>query len=174
VVVFTVTAETNPVTLNHVRQRTSCDCVVATAATIANLDYAYAADRSPVPPGQRPMQPSEISELLQRTTGILWRGPCSAWWHRIEKFVDSPNMCVLSIRKRWSWPWKSYHCITVGHGKIYDPEFLSPLKLDEYQRRNWTIVKYFRPRDFSKLRAVQEHNEVNYRSTRLWNAALEK
>ncbi len=160
--------------LNHVQQRANCDCVVATAATVANVDYPYAADRSPVVPGSRVMYPVEIGELLQRTTGIRWRGPCRLWWRSWKSFVDAPSSCVLAIRKKWSIPWKNCHCVTAGLGLVYDPEFPAAAPLIEYARRNWSILYYFRPHDFSELRQVQEHNGVEYRTTRIWNEALQK
>lgn len=120
------------------------------------------------------MQPKEILAMLQWATGTRWRGPCLVWWRGFEKFVLSSNTYVLSIRKKWSWPWEMYHCITVGHGLIYDPAYRSPQSLDDYERSDWRVIHYYRPRDFERLRAIQEQNAIKFQCARLWNAALGK
>ena len=51
--------------LGHIVQRQSNDCGIAAAAMIAEVPYETAAQRNPVPSGERGLFPREIVRILE-------------------------------------------------------------------------------------------------------------
>lgn len=163
-------AANHPVRLTHIPQRTSCDCGVAIAATVANIPYELAAQCSPVPAGKRPMFSREMLKLLNRATHVRWRGPCITWFHRFESLAESGHTLVLTIRRGrrfLCWPWKMSHYIAVRDGLVYDPEYAEPILFPAYARRDWSLLEYYCPRDPDRLLAVQKFNGSAQRQVRL-------
>src|SRR5262249_51722869 len=153
---------------------TNCDCVVATAATVANLPYLHVAAVSPVKPGARVMYPWEILSLLHKTTSVRWGGPCSAWFRSLTTLSNSSTTLVLTIRKPITFGdffrfRLNYHCIAALNGTILDPEFGGPVRNTEYPRKEWVVVGYYLPHDRSKLESIQRINAEKYKSERLWS-----
>lgn len=168
-------ALTTATVLKHVRQHTTCDCVIATAAIVAHLPYQMAADLSPVTPGQRGLFPPEIRKLLKRTTHIDWRGPGLTWFRNVESFANFDGTIVLSIqehRNLWSYmsKWATCHCIAVIDGVVYDPVFDNATTCSEYARRHWKVAGFYRPSDLRKLLKFQNDNLMAHRRTRIWDA----
>jgi hypothetical protein len=160
--------------LAHVAQRTDCDCVVATAAIVANVPYSEAAAVSPVQPGARAMYPREIRSLLHKTTTIRWWGPCYAWFRSLTTLSNSSTTLVLSIRRPMTFrdflrPRVNYHCIAVLRGMILDPELAGPMRNTDYARKDWTVVGYYSPWNRRALESIQRVNAAKWRSERVWS-----
>jgi hypothetical protein len=165
--------------LNHVRQQTHCDCVIATAALVANCPYGSAAEISPIPPGERAFRPREIQLLLTSVTGVKWRGPKRNWLGTLESFAKCDQIVVLLIRRKQ--PLLSItltagvaHCIALTGGMVYDPECEGPVHFKEYSRANWSILAFYSTRNMNGLRSVQEANQKAHREERIWNLILNR
>jgi hypothetical protein len=168
------------VKVQHVRQRTSCDCVIATAAIVANLPYAEAARVSPVQPGRRGLFSSETRSILFATTGVRWFGPRLAWFRGLSHFATMPSLRVIDIRrqKTLSELFKLgtiSHCIATRNGIIFDPEFDNPISVADYPRLDWTVIGYYTPWNANKLETAQLINAKRFsRSDRLWSDLMMK
>jgi len=96
--------------LQHIMQRHRNDCVIATAAIVANVSYETAAAHSPVEPGKRGLHTREVVRVLKRVTGISWRSPEFGWFRPTSRFVAQPSPLVLGLRQPWNWR-REWHCI---------------------------------------------------------------
>lgn len=142
--------------LQHVVQCRSNDCVIATAAMIANVSYDTAAQRSPVPVGERGLYSSEILRILESVTGISWSGPQFALWHPIYRLKITNGPFVVVIRRPWKW--NTLHCLAISNGCVHDPEYRCRQSMDEYPRRRWRVVAIYRPVVAERLMAVREYH----------------
>ena len=103
--------------IRHITQRRRNDCAIATAAIVAQIPYETAAQQSPIRPGQRGLFPKEILRLLERTSGLAWRGLRFGWFGRVSRFVTrGDDIVVLCIRQPWRW-WRR-HCIAITDDRI--------------------------------------------------------
>jgi hypothetical protein len=142
--------------LKQVRQRTSCDCVIATIAMVSNLSYGEVASRSPVRPGTRGLRYREIRQLLENTTGISWSETGGGWLRNVEKWADSDSTLVLGIHRPWRWLTLTDHCIAVQQGCVYDPNYPRAIFSSDYDNRHWRVTAVFRPADAKRLFAVRQ------------------
>jgi hypothetical protein len=155
-------ASTKANRLQHIVQRQSNDCTIATAAMIAGVPYEMAAARSPVPVGTRGLWPSEI---LESVTGVSWLGPQFAWWRPIRCF--SFTSCPLVVVIRRPWKWETLHCVAVYNGFVYDPGFGCPLSMSEYSRQHWRVVSVYRPAAVERLMKVWQYHRSQNSGMRL-------
>ncbi len=140
--------------LRHVRQRTSCDCVIATAATVAQVDYEAAVAKSLVVPGARPMTPRELRWLLEAVTGVAWQRPAWGWRRTVEAWADTESTLVVVARRPWHW--RTLHCVAVLQGWVYDPEFSGGRPVAFYDRRDWRVVQVYRPKKPEQLTLMRQ------------------
>jgi hypothetical protein len=148
-------AKTNFEKLKQVRQRTSCDCVIATTAMVSNLSYGEVASCSPVRPGTRGLRSREIRQLLEKTTGIDWSRP--EWGRRrnVEQWAVSVSTLVVIARRPWHW--RTLHCIAVQQRCIYDPNYRRAIFSCDYDHRHWIVTAVFRPADANRLFAIRKY-----------------
>lgn len=139
--------------LKHVRQRKSCDCVVATAAILANVSYEHAAAFSPIVPGKRGLKLVETRCLFETLTGISWNRPRFHWFTRLFSVTSECASFVAVIRP--SILTKKYHCIFVENLIVYDPGSHRPFPIDHYELRRWWIGFSMMPKDPGRLLAIQ-------------------
>jgi hypothetical protein len=140
--------------LRHVRQRESCDCVVATAAILANVPYEHAAALSPVVPGVRALKLVETRRFFETLTGISWNRPRYHWFTRLPSVTSECASFVAVIRP--SLLTTKYHCIFVEDLIVYDPALHRPFPIDRYELRKWWIGFSMMPNDPGRLLAIQE------------------
>jgi len=146
----------SPDYLQHVVQRCSNDCVIATAAMIADVSHDVAAERSPVPLGKRGLYPGEILRILESVTGVSWLGPQFAWWRPILRLSSANYPFAVVIRQPWKW--KRAHCLAVYNGYVHDPGYPCGCSMNEYQRRQWRVVGVYRPVVAERLMAVRQYH----------------
>jgi hypothetical protein len=143
--------------LHHVAQKGQNDCVIATAAWVANVSYEEAAARSPVPVGSRGLRWNESCYLLESLTGTPWN-PSPSWWRRVSRLKTSDELCILITRKPWHL--RTFHCIALEGKWVYDPAFAHPFTRREYLWKHWRVSLMFFPDSPEKL--------VDVRKNRLW------
>ena len=166
--------------MRHVVQRTPVDCVIATAAIVANLPFSEAAKASPVRPGTGRILPRGTRALLKATTGTRWWGPRLPWFRKLTYFANLPSVNVMMIRRQMLMSDRfrfgiEYHCIAVQNDVVFDPERQSPLHIEEYDRSDWAVVGYYMP--WSKVTLQQTRNLNAKRFSpkeRLWAKVLEE
>jgi hypothetical protein len=141
--------------LRHIVQRQSNDCMIATAAMIAAVDYEVAAMQSPVSVGQRGLFPKEIISILESVTGVIWLGSTFRWWRPIEAVGSDVSPVVVTVRRPWRW--RTLHCVAVYKGMFHDPEYHCGLSMNEYDRRRWRVVHSYSPESVDRLLEIREN-----------------
>ena len=152
-----LSVDTRAVFLQHIMQRHSNDCVVATAAMVAGVTYDTAAARSIVPVGERALSASETVSVLEAVTGVSWIGPKFAWWQPIRYILGKDCPVVVAIRRPWRFR-TFQHCVPVHDGYVNDPEFVRPVLMNKYERRHWTVVEIYRPAVVGQLMEVLRYH----------------
>lgn len=130
--------------LKHVMQRQRNDCVIATAAIVANVPYETAAAHNPVELSKRGLHAREVLRVLKHATGISWRSPEFGWFRPAFRFAETSSLLVLGVRQPWTWRGE-WHCIALNDGVVYDPSFKQSCPIEKYERRDWPVLFVFRP-----------------------------
>ena len=142
------------VDLRHVRQRKVCDCVIATAAVIANVSYDRAAAFSPVVPGLRGLRLTESKNFFETVTGISWNSPKLHWFTRLSSVVSANASFVAVVRPTLLT--LNYHCVYVQDRMVFDPELSRPFPIDRYTMRDWWIGFSMTAKAPLRLLAIQK------------------
>lgn len=166
-----------PSPISHIKQRTDCDCVVATVAMIANLPYRAVADLAPDTGKGKGLRAKETHRLLEVATGVRWRNPRLVYFRRLKSFCTTEDTLVLSVRQPQNllvhlWKLPMRHCIAVREGQIYDPQFPHTHSIDSYPNAKWMPTIVYRPVDMGQLADIQRDNEERFRDDRLWGEIL--
>ena len=140
--------------LDHVVQKGAKDCVIATAAWVANVDYDVAAARSPVPVGTRGLRYWETRRLLESLTGLRWR-VSRKLFRSVSRlpFTDRPSVIIAG--QPWHW---RMHCLGLEGQRVYDSAFPHAFRRSEYPLKHWRVLFVFRPFIPEQL---DEHRRIN-------------
>ena len=161
----------------HVRQRESCDCVIATIAAVTNVPYDVVASLTPRKPGKRGLYRRDARKLLQVVTQIKWKRPRTVFFRRLRTLCNSPDSLILFIRPQRNvlipeFLQKPQHCIFVRRGYVFDPECVDVMQADAYVRINWIPTLAFYPRDVREFNELQTSNFSKYHKSRLWSEII--
>lgn len=165
--------------LRHLTQRHGSDCVIASAAIVANCTYRRAAELTAVWPGERPMYPREIRDLLRKLTRVRWLGPLPSLSGRIRSFCKPNRNYFVIIRRRRSFFTLSSkdalgHAVVVCDGRIYDPERPAPRLPTDYRRADWEVIAYYFPLNAHRLAETQDQNGREEPGNRLWDTVFNR
>jgi hypothetical protein len=142
--------------LAHVRQQTLKDCVVATAAMIANVDYEDARSMVHVSITRRGLGAEETRKLLENLTRVKWRSRYG-WLRRLEDITLHPREPLMVwIRKPWHW--QTLHAVAIFRDWVHDPSFGEGIPRNEYPSRHWRVVRVWQPKDVNTFAAVRLKN----------------
>ena len=109
--------------------------------------------------------------VLKRLTNVKWR-EYDGWFRRVEttccradiRSVRTP--LLLIIRPPWRLPRilpfrLPRHAVVLYGGWVHDPGFPTGVRRDQYPRRDWIVVRIYRPRHPELLNTTRLHNWVD-------------
>lgn len=165
--------------LRHLTQRHGCDCVIASAAIVANCTYRRAAELTPASEEKRPLYAREIRDLLRKLTNVRWLGPLPSLSKRVRSFCKPNRNYFVIIRPSRSFvalPSKASvgHAVVVCDGRIYDPEQVAPKSPTDYSRADWEVIAYYVPWNARRLTETQDQNGREDTGNRLWDTVFDR
>jgi len=142
--------------LVHVPQRCPFDCVVASAAMVANVTYEEALAHCPVKPWERGLSPQATLRLLKGLTGIAWQDPRFGWFRRVCSLPAQEQGQLAFVCTRLSL--RATHCIALQGEWVHDPELPRGFRARHYPRRRRRVFLVFRPATPASLAEVRRDN----------------
>ena len=121
-----------------VKQRNGVDCGLAVAAMLGACSYDDAAEADPSPESERGLSPSDLIYTLEGLTGEPFSESRKGKGKPLGVYGLPKTPSAILIRESRK-PFG--HWIATDGVLVFDPEFDSPITLNEYSRQDWPILR---------------------------------
>lgn len=129
--------------MRHIKQRNAINCGLAVVATLADCSYEQARQADPFPEKTIGLSCGDFLTAIHRVSNGKYSVTRPKALYRLREFPDL-DQCAVIIRQ----PRRKYgHWIAIDGRTVFDPELSGPVRITQYDRNNWDVIRIVRRSD---------------------------
>ena len=125
--------------MKHIKQKNQLDCGIACAAMLAGTDYKTALSYDKNPLSDTGLNISEMSQMISDLTGSKWKTSKKHYKKVLGDIKIEKSAILIQNEDGFS------HWIASDGVHIFDPWFNKKLKVEDYEYKNWIVLRTLSP-----------------------------